>query len=332
MSENTKIEWCDHTWNPWRGCTKVSPGCANCYAERQSKRNSKVLGQWGPGAPRVLAKNWGDPLKWNRKFAPIEMVNAIGERFTVSVRKPTVFPSFCDWLDDEVDVKWLERFLELIHKTQHLNWLLLTKRPENFVNRLREVQRHMTVDPLDIVDRIDAWISGYRVPQNVWIGTSVEDQQRANERIPELLDIPAKLRFLSVEPLLGPVYLRLPSRSFGFPSHITKEGHAVGMPQGLHWVIVGGESGPKSRSCNVEWIRSIVNQCKVSGVPCFVKQLGSRVIDPFTTCAHTVQFNQCWPDGTETNGHHVLLTHPKGGAPSEWPEDLRVRQFPEVKP
>lgn len=312
----------------------MSPGCANCYAERLSKRNPAVFGKWGKGKSRVLAKSWNNAVRWNRKIeSKITAWDIMKETHGVSdellirdgffkPREKTVFPSLCDWLDDEVPIKWLERFLELIHKTPNLKWLLLTKRPENFVSRLREVQRHMTVDPLDIVDRIDAWISGDRVPQNVWIGTSVEDQLRADNRILDLLHIPAIVRFLSIEPMLGSINL---TPWIGVFKHRPLEWGSI------DWVIVGGESGPKSRSCNVDWIRSIVRQCYEAKVPCFVKQLGARVMDPLTTCAHTVPTNQCWPDGTETNGHHVLLTHPKGGDQSEWPEDLRVRQFPEVK-
>lgn len=328
MGSTTSIEWCDYSWSPWRGCTKVSPGCANCYAERLSKRNPAVFGQWGKGKPRVLAKSWNNPVRWNRKIeSNITAWDIMKETHGVSdeilirdgffkPRQKTVFPSLCDWLDDEVPIKWLERFLELIHKTPNLNWLLLTKRPENFVSRLREVQRHMTVDPLDIVDRIDAWISGDRVPQNVWIGASVEDQKRADERIPALQAIPAWLRFLSVEPLLGFVDIRY-SAFNGVDS-------CAGM-HGIHWVIVGGESGPKSRPCNVDWIRSIVRQCQISSVPVFVKQLGA--MPTITPQGYCPEFGTPQPPIPLWN-----VRHPKGGDPAEWPDDLRVRQFPEVTP
>lgn len=336
VSENTKIEWCDHTWNPWRGCTKVSPGCANCYAERLSKRNPAVFGKWGKGKPRVLAKSWNNPVRWNRKIESkifawdlLKEIHGPSDAFLkwegfISPRKETVFPSLCDWLDDEVPIKWLERFIELIHKTQNLKWLLLTKRPENFVSRLREVQRHMTVDPLDIVDRIDAWISGDRVPQNVWVGTSVEDQQRADERIPKLLKIPAKLRFLSVEPLLGPVeFERVPREGCSTSDFREK------WMDGIEWVIIGGESGPRSRPCNVTWVKSIVRQCAAVEVPCFVKQLG-RFVD-IDDCDDPTGFSRtCESD--KDGRWYAELNHPKGGDPAEWPEGLRVRQFPEVAP
>lgn len=118
--KQTSIEWCDHTWSPWRGCTKVSPGCANCYAEKLSKRNPSVLGQWGKGKPRVLAKNWSEPVKWNEDSA-----DGIEEGILLdkNIGKKRVFPSLCDWLDEEVPIEWLCRFLKLIYDTPDLDWL-----------------------------------------------------------------------------------------------------------------------------------------------------------------------------------------------------------------
>ena len=342
--KDTGIEWADSTWNPWRGCTKVSAGCANCYAETLSKRNPGLLGQWGKGKPRVLAKNWNDPVKWNRNAAEdLRCVVCGATRFNDAVNadgycaqceleayphRPRVFPSLCDWLDEEVPLAWLVRFLRLIHDTPNINWLLLTKRPSQWYNRLfsalleAESITHPNLaecDPETTVGvMLNDWLAG-RPPSNVWIGASVEDQGNADRRILELLKIPARLRFLSLEPLLGPVDLKLMGRSFGFPKHITKEGHAVGMPQGIHWAIVGGESGPGARPCDIGWIRDIVRQCAAAKVPCFVKQLG---VKPFAVR------NNAFTD----HGFADKIMHPKGGDPAEWPEDLRVRQMPEVKP
>ena len=299
MSANTTIEWCDHTWSPWRGCTKVSPGCANCYAETLSKRNPAVLGQWGKGKPRVLSKSWDEPLRWNR-VAELGECKCCGSRRDTSgtgnctrcgdvsrvYTRPTVFPSLCDWLGDEVDSVWLYDFIKLIVQTPNLRWLLLIKRPENFVSRLRAAQASCTVDPLDIVDRIDAWISGERIPLNAWVGTSVEDQIRADERIPALLQIPAAGRFLSLEPLLGPVDLIM-MRNGGLLGEGERwldclRGRAFDSgddgtnTERIHWVIIGGESGRGARPCNVDWIRSLVLQCHGAGVAPFVKQIGAN--------------------------------------------------------
>lgn len=202
-----------------------------------------------------------------------------------------MFPSLCDWLDDEVPIEWLADFLKLIHDTPNLDWLLLTKRPENF-GPLFDTLRRLSWTPNR--DWIDRWHNG-DIPHNVWVGASVEDQPRSDERIPQVLEIPAKLRFLSVEPLLDDVKLHLP---------------------GIDWVIVGGESGPRARPCNIEWIRSVIRQCETAAVPCFVKQVGSNAIRRGCPTSLTADL--------------LIFKHPKGGDPAEWPPDLRVREFPAV--
>lgn len=312
MSANTKIEWCDHSWSPWRGCTKVSPGCANCYAENLSHRNPGVFGQWGKGKPRVLAKNWGDPARWNKDpfIADYEWAPGLPQSLKPTHRR-SVFPSLCDWLDPEVPIEWLLQFLRLIHDTPNLTWLLLTKRPELWTERIISAASSITdVSGQDelVCEWLINWIYG-NAPANVWVGTSVEDQKRADERIPKQIKIPAKWRFLSVEPLITSIDLH-----YSF----FNGADSFGSMPGIDWVIVGGESGSGARPCNVEWIRDVVRQCAAAGVPCFVKQLGSNVV-------------QSWNDPSiSPSTFSVKLKHPKGGDPAEWPEDLRVRQFPEV--
>lgn len=313
MSENTKIEWCTHSWSPWRGCTKVSPGCANCYADALASRFGPQWGGWGKGVPRVLARNWSDPVRWDKaSLAAWDAKRGKGLPASFPPR-PTVFPSLCDWLDEEVPVEWLVRFLTLIHDTPNLTWLLLTKRPENWHGRL--VSARLRLAHMAVADAANAtklnevnlwiewWRSGDAPPANVWVGTSVEDQTRADERIPHLLDIPAAGRFLSVEPLLGEVDL---------PYSTFNGADAVSSMEGIHWVIVGGESGPGSRTCNVDWVRGIVSDCRAGAVPVFVKQLGA---------------NPAFDSGEGYLKAHPI-THPKGGDPAEWPEHLRVREFP----
>lgn len=287
--EDSKIQWTHHTFNPWRGCTKVSAGCANCYAETLSGRNPKTLGVWGPQGTRVVASDsaWREPRKWNR------VAKEAGERHRV----------FCASLADVFEgretmpeASWVAveaarvRLFHLISETPRLDWLLLTKRPEN-VSRFRGG---------DGVPR--SWPEN--MPPNVWLGVSVEDQAAANERIPHLLKIQATVRFLSCEPLLAPVDLWSAMR----PILGTGAGGAVQMDirHGIDWVIVGGESGPRARACNPTWIVDLVDQCQAAGVACFVKQLGSNVL----------------------NFAQVKLRDSKGGDPSEWASDLRVRQFP----
>lgn len=282
MAENSKIEWCHHTFNPWRGCTKISPGCAHCYAETLSHRNPAVLGEWGKGRPRLKASAamWRQPLKWNQEAHDLRY-----RKFT----RPRVFcASLADWLDEEVPAAWLFDLISLILRTPSLDWLLLTKRPQNWRARLKAAADQCTCDPGDVTDRIYAWIEGSRMIHNIWMGTSVEDQTRADERIPLLLDIPARVRFLSCEPLLGPV--RLDQYRCGETRH--EGGHFIlfgdaltgfratsgwsGKDAGprIHWVIAGGESGPDARPMHPDWARSLRDQCAAAGVPFFFKQWG----------------------------------------------------------
>lgn len=303
MAENSKIEWTDHTFNPWRGCTKVSPGCAHCYAETLSLRNPAVLGQWGPGKPRVLASEqmWKQPLKWNKFAAECKVIGGklyhewgrsafkdepktvmafhkpVGSREIPLEEweqgesyRPRVFcASLADWLDDEVQADWLTNLMWTIGSTPHLDWLLLTKRPQNWKKRMEAALACASGQPTHSI--ITDWLGGH-APPNVWLGTTVEDQARANERIPLLLSIPAKVRFLSCEPLLGPVDLGWPVA--GAPAHFWKGGVPTENDR-IHWVICGGESGgPKARPMHPDWARSLRDQCAAAQVPFFFKQWG----------------------------------------------------------
>lgn len=295
MGIETKIQWCHHTWNPWRGCTKVSPGCANCYAETQSRRNPAVLGEWGPEGRRVLAAEnyWKLPHQWHRAAV------AAGEGRRVFCA------SLADVFEDNdqvVDAR--ERVWDTIDQTPALDWLLLTKRPENLGHMVPWCRDH-------------AGQYRERFWPNVWLGTSVEDQARADERIPKLLEIPAAVRFLSIEPLLGPIDL---GRCWWRTNGESEASPYFDARIGIDWVIVGGESGPDARPCDLAWIRSIVEQCKAAGVACFVKQIGSR---PAVQTGWTG--GPYWAEYPITLGQ---LHDPKGGDPDEWPADLRVREFP----
>jgi protein gp37 len=284
MSENSRIEWTDATFNPWRGCQRVSPACEHCYAETLSKRNPAVLGSWGPAGTRVIASAsyWREPLKWNAKAeaegrrlrvfclslgdffedwrGPIHGVKGERRYTYVDVNASAIDGSIGATLDDLRAEAW-----DLISRTPHLDWLILTKRPENIARMLPK-----------------AWGDGW---PNVWLGTTVEDQRRANERVPELLAVPAAVRFLSCEPLLGPVDLRRWLNVYGHigpPCCVGGEGfHRFGKsrPQGpipsqVDWVIAGGESGPGARPMHPAWARSLRDQCERAGVPFFFKQWG----------------------------------------------------------
>ena len=294
MAENSKIEWTDHTFNPWMGCTKVSPGCEHCYAESLSKRTGR--GEYKRGVPRVRtsAANWRKPLKWNKEAAEAScgycsFDEAEGDLIQQCNRhpRPKVFcASLADWLDDEVLIEWLADLLQLIHDTPNLDWLLLTKRPQNFRARLNQIV-NSTIDANHVGVRLAFdWLHGI-APQNVWIGTTVEDQTRADQRIPELLNIPAKVRFLSCEPLLGPVDLEhiefkngddqigLDART-GEVWMDTSESSSFSNPTGarIDWVIVGGESGHGARPMHPRWAQCLRSQCNATRVQFFFKQWG----------------------------------------------------------
>jgi protein gp37 len=235
VGENSKIEWTDHTWNPWIGCTRVSPACDRCYAETWANRYGTV--EWGAGKPRKLTgeSNWQQPLKWNRE------AEKAGER------KRVFCASLADVFDNEADPAWRIRLFALIEKTPHLDWLLLTKRIGNARKML----------PLD-------WGKGW---PNVWLGISVVTQEEAERDIPKLAAIPATVRFLSMEPLLGPVDLR------GLKTDHGGRLNAF-LHDRIHWVIVGGESGKGARPMHPQWARSLRDQCVEFGVPFHFKQWG----------------------------------------------------------
>lgn len=254
MGQDSKIEWTTHTFNPWRGCTKVSAGCANCYAEKLSYRNPGVLGIWGDNGTRVIASEsaWKEPLKWDRA------AKMAGERHRVFCA------SLADVFEDRPElVAPRVRLFHLISETPNLDWLLLTKRPEN-IHRFYGGQG---------VSR--SWSES--MPPNVWLGTSVENQAAAEERIPQLLAAPATVHFLSMEPLLGAVDLT----DIGGPGHdhdaLTGEYRDASVFRntgGIDWVIVGGESGSHARPMHPQWVRSIRDQCVQAGVPFHFKQHG----------------------------------------------------------
>lgn len=327
MSQNTAIEWTDATWNPVRGCSRVSEGCRNCYAERQAARFASPpvagVGQddsdASPGGPfygfvtkvnghaawtgkvELVEKHLMDPLKWrtSRKVFVNSMSDLFHEELT----------------DEAIDRVFAVMVAAYWHQFQ-----ILTKRAGRLPSYIEGLRKRW----------IGATGLAYPGPNingpfkwpapNIWLGVSVEDQKTADERVPLLLQTPAAVRFVSYEPALGPVDFE----SIPFclrDNHPTAADVKVDNPlcfhyirhgtPGINWIIVGGESGPGARPFNIDWARNTVAQCRAAGVACFVKQLGAKVFD---------------------SGHvHILLNDHKGGKPNEWPADLRVREFPQVE-
>ena len=315
------IEWTDVTWNPVRGCSRVSEGCRNCYAERMASRG--LPGQRSPTTGEPFARDG----HWTGK---VELIpSKLNE--PLSWRKPRrVFVnSMSDLFHEGLSNEDIERVFAVMTLAPHHTFQVLTKRPERMrewfssgvpgletreenVQRAAEWRGKVVFDSRgsdrhlyppragDVSDR-RRW-PGWPLP-NVWLGVSVENQKTADERIPLLLQTPAAKRFVSYEPALGPV---------DFGPWIQPCGCTVMVEhRRLDWVIVGGESGPGARAFDVAWARVTVRQCKAAGVACFVKQLGAK---PRTSDRDSWEW--------------LHLASSKGGDPAEWPVDLRVREFP----
>jgi protein gp37 len=269
MVENTKIEWATHTFSPWVGCTKISPACDHCYAEAWAKRSGHPE-LWQGSRRRTRPANWEQPLKWNRQ----------AER---DGTRPRVFcSSLADVFDNEVDPQWRSDLFKLIDATRNLDWLLLTKR----------------------IGNVRAMCGGVSAWPNVWLGATIANQEEADRDIPKLLATPARVRFLSCEPLLGRInigqYLWECCGNPTMPSCFDDVPQCCGCPDvrdQLHWVIAGGESGGKARPSHPDWFRSLRDQCASGGVAFFMKQMGG--------------------------------TRDKRDALESIPEDLRLRSWPQ---
>ncbi len=322
---DTNIEWATKVWNPVRGCTIVSKGCTNCYAMKQAHRFA------GPGGKyKGLTKmSRGGPV-WTGEVRMVpEMLEA-----PLTWRKPQrVFVnSMSDLFHEDLLFALIDQVFAVMALCPQHTFQVLTKRPY----RMRQYLSH-TTGPDNLLTRVIHAAQGIKMPRgqrkpdglgwpyrNVWLGVSVEDQATADERIPLLLETPAALRWVSYEPALGPVDFRpLMTRC---PVHDFDGGFCVGpcpTRRRIAWIVVGGESGPGARPFDVEWARSTVEQCKAAGVPVFVKQLGARPFEEGCEVGH-VWIGRNPSSLTRVNDR-------KGGDPSEWPADLRVREWPEVR-
>ncbi|ONB66064.1 hypothetical protein AQ905_20130 [Burkholderia pseudomallei] len=267
MSENSKIEWCDHTFNAWIGCTKISPGCEHCYAERE-RASTALRVVWGAGNPRhrTAASTWNNPKRWNARH---------GEFFAKHDRRQRVFcASLSDVFDNAVPPAWRMDLFRLIGDTQNLDWLLLTKRIGNAAAMLCEIG-------LD------------RLPDNVWLGATIVNQEEADRDIPKLLAVPARVRFLSMEPLLGLVDLVSSGALWSDMNGNIVDAPSRGL-RGIDWVIAGGESGLGARPMHPDWARSLRDQCAAASVPFLFKQWGE------------------WcPRGPESMGYPLVDTAPR---------------------
>ncbi|HUN99843.1 MAG TPA: phage Gp37/Gp68 family protein [Bradyrhizobium sp.] len=271
MAENSKIEWTDHTFNPWIGCQHVSPGCDHCYAETMMDKRYGTV-EWGPHGERKRTSdaNWKQPRKWNYQARRFKRERG---------RRPRVFcASLADVFDNKVPAAWRVDLFTLIRECRRLDWLLLTKRPQNIAKML----------PAD-------WGCGYH---NVWLGVTAEDQQRYDQRWPQLSMIPAVVKFISYEPAIGP--LRLP-RLGPYPD----------------WLISGGESGAGARPMDPQWARDIIADCGRYDVVPFHKQWGTYRNNPLVA-----------EDSLSINNAKLRDDYGKGGG---LVDGKLVHEFPEPR-
>ena len=265
MAEASAIEWCDSTFNPWIGCTRVSPGCDHCYAAVSTP--ARTLGiEWGPHAERrrTAASTWHQVRRWNAQHEAFRAVHG---------RRRRVFcASLADVFDNAVPAEWRADLFQLISETPHLDWLLLTKR----VGNVRDMLPVWWEDPA-------AWPGGHRAHANVWLGVTVTDQAEADRDVPRLLAMPAAVRFLSIEPMLGPIELGLQCENWSDEIVMDPETGAyecckacdfTGIGNAIDWVICGGESGTHARPMHPDWARQLRDQCEAAGVPFLFKQWG----------------------------------------------------------
>lgn len=317
MAQDSKIQWTEQTWNPVSGCTKISTGCKNCYAET------------------IANRFWKD-----RKFTDVQ-THSHKLIEPIKRKKPTTYfvNSMSDLFHEDVPFEFIDQVFAVVASTPQHTYQVLTKRPERMLEYFQRLLNGTSDPNPDIWDeaRKPIWsatkghareyigvMSAYvKFPlKNVWLGVSAEDQDQANNRGSILFQVPAKVRFFSLEPLLGSIDLTL------VPDAITTINQGVYSQSSdswlghewtfaFDWVIIGGESGQNARPCHLTWIRSLVQQCKDANTACFVKQLGSnfRSVNPEseTVCPPLVRWQFC---------------DTKGGDITEWPSDLQVRQFP----
>jgi protein gp37 len=315
--QTTNIEWADWTWNPVRGCSRISPGCMNCYAELDMARkneNPKVPGCHGYSEFRIVGggrreAHWTgkvelieskllEPLSWRKKALKFAREHG---------RKPRVFISMSDLFHERLPDEAIDSVFAVAALCPEMNFLFLTKRAERMaVHSYRRFEHIAEVISNLRRSRGETGIGAIRWPlPNVWLGVSVEDQKRADERIDHLRRTPAAVRFLSIEPQLEEIRVSL---------------------EGIDWVICGGESGAHARPFDLAWARSLRDQRKAAGVAFFMKQAGSLPHD-----SEKVLYG-VGPYGPAKEGLEPVWLHlkdKKGGDPAEWPEDLRIQEVPD---
>lgn len=344
MSVKTGIEWTDATWNCARGCTKVSAGCTNCYALSIAGRfsgpglHSEGFAEMRDGKPYWTGKLAliEDKLDWPLRWRGDKRARAEGRPSRIFVN--SMSDLFHEALPDEA----IDRVFAVMALAPQHTFQILTKRPERMGAYLTTEHRvgNICMAALDLpVSKpmtLRSDVFNYPSLKNVWLGVSVEDQATADERIPLLLQTPAAVRFVSYEPALEAVAFDLSRierdtfhHSSDCPGYCDFACGGREISGGIDWIICGGESGRGARPFDVAWARSTIDQCVAAGVACFVKQLGANVecIDVIDAADHfpgDVRLSKA----SKPQLARVHLSDRKGGEWSEWPSDIRVREFP----
>jgi protein gp37 len=309
MGDKTKIQWTDATWNVLRGCSRISEGCRNCYAERMAARFS------GPGMPyegvaemrllKQVGSGSSSEPRWTGELLFIK--EHLSDPFRWKKPRRIFVNSMSDLFHERVSLSWFCQILAVMVNSPQHTFQVLTKRPGRMKHFLESTEAEALMWGRDL--------------GHIWWGVSVEDQETANVRVPLLLSINhgmTPVLWVSYEPALAEVSFR---------------NEWMGTNK-LTWIVVGGESGPRARPFNIDWARSVIAQCKLMNVACFVKQFGSNVEwDGIVNPAK----GQLWPQGTATmqdtgrGTWRIRLNHHKGGNMDEWPKDLQVREYPQSK-
>ncbi len=371
MSDSSNIEWTDATWNPVVGCSRVSAGCDHCYAVGMTRRLEGMSKAAGFGLTGHRAENYRG-LTIELPQAAVDRgcgvngrhfngeVRCVEEALEVPLRwkkpKRIFVNSMSDLFHPKVPFEFIDQVFAVMALSPQHTFQVLTKRPERMAEYLSQTPRETMSRPRRVGAQMGEFAADWPVSRvarcertagcphwplrNVWLGTSCEDQAAADERIPYLLSCPAAVRFLSCEPLLGPVRIHEHWLRYSYSTarravvehdRRVAEGKPTRRPAigSVDWVIVGGESGPRARHCDVDSIRSIVRQCGAASVPCFVKQLGSKPYSDTDPVNGTPMVGRIYQPTVGDDFDTYRIDDRKGGDPSEWPEDLRVRQMPD---
>lgn len=327
----TKIDWCDMVWNPVTGCTKISEGCNNCYAERMAKRLQLMA-----------------PKKYSQGFAVKCHHESLTEPMKIKKPQRIFVCSMSDLFHEDVPADFIMKVLCVADRSPQHTFIILTKRPA----RALELFHNWGLVPDDFLGIPP---SGEQFPKNVWFGISAENQARADERIPILLQIPTAVRFVSIEPMLEPVDLQNIKQYNSIGQHIASYQvlEAITNAQdsnrpAIDWVICGGETGPNARPMHPDWVRSLRDQCKAASVPFFFKQWGEwrppMTRERFNTAwgrhpvsgcpiSFLIDTNaslSCFHAGGEENAVPILRVGKKKAG--HLLDGFEHRAFPEVKP